>query len=102
MIENFRGKACDVVDSEINLLSLCSGVGGLDLGVRLALPGSRVVGYVEREAYCAAVLLARMADKTLDAAPIWCGDLGEFDGGPWRGAVDGIVSGIPCQPHSVA
>ena len=41
-------------------LSLCSGAGGLDLGLHLALPGYRTVGYVERETYAAAILVARM------------------------------------------
>ena len=30
-------------------LSLCSGAGGLDLGLTIAIPGYRAVGYVERE-----------------------------------------------------
>ena len=41
-------------------LSLCSGAGGLDLGLHLALPGYRTVGPVERDAYAAAILVARM------------------------------------------
>ena len=41
-------------------LSLCSGAGGLDLGLHLALPGYRTVGHVERETYAAATLVARM------------------------------------------
>ena len=41
-------------------LSLCSGAGGLDLGLHLALPGYRAVGHVERETYAAAILVARM------------------------------------------
>ena len=85
----------------LNGLSLCSGVGGLELGISLAVPGYRTVCYVEREAYAAAVLVARMEDKALDAAPIW-DDLATFDGRPWRGVVGLITAGIPCQPYSVA
>lgn len=53
------------------ILSICSGVGALDLGVRLAVPGSRTVCYIEREIYSAAVLAARMRDGALDTAPVW-------------------------------
>ena len=59
------------------------------------------MGYVEREAYAAAVLVARMDDETLDRAPIW-DDLKTFDGRPWRGRVDLVAGGFPCQPFSVA
>ena len=41
-------------------LSLCSGAGGLDHGITIAVPGYRTVGYVERETYAAATLVARM------------------------------------------
>ncbi len=34
-------------------------------------------------------------------APIWS-DARSFDGRAWRGAVDGLIGGIPCQPHSLA
>lgn len=74
----------------------------LDLGVHLAMGGrSRTVCYVEREAFCASVLVARMEEQTLDQAPIW-DDITTFDGRPWRGAVDLLVAGIPCQPYSYA
>jgi DNA (cytosine-5)-methyltransferase 1 len=83
------------------LLSLCAGVGGLDLGVRLAELAARSVCYVEREAAAASILVARMEDGWLHPAPIWS-DLATFDAGAWRGAVDCVVSGDPCQPNSVA
>jgi DNA (cytosine-5)-methyltransferase 1 len=83
------------------VLSLFSGVAGLDLGLRVAF-GARTVCHVEREAYCAAVILARMEDSSLEPAPIWCGDVREFDGREWRGRVDAVAAGWPCQPFSVA
>jgi DNA (cytosine-5)-methyltransferase 1 len=42
-----------------------------------------------------------MAEGALDPAPIWS-DVSTFDGRRWAGAVDLIVAGFPCQPHSVA
>jgi len=70
-------------------LSLCAGAGGIDLGLTIACPGYRTVCYVEREAYAAAVLVARMEDAALDTAPVW-DDVGSFDGSPWRGKVDKV------------
>lgn len=87
-----------------SILSLCSGVGALDLGVGIALETlgieSRVVGYCEREVFCQTVLMARIQDKALDDAPI-CDNLSDIDE-RWRGKVDWIVAGFPCQPWSCA
>lgn len=90
-----------MADPIFNVVSLCSGVGGLDLGVKLAVPSARTVCYVEREAYAVAVLAARMQDGSLDEATVWS-DLLTFDGRPWRGRVDCIIAGFPCQPWSHA
>ena len=76
-------------------------MGGLDLAVGLAVPGSRSVLYVEAEASAAAILAARMADGSLAPAAVWS-DLGTFDGRPWRGVVDCLIAGLPCQPYSTA
>ncbi len=84
-----------------NILGLCAGVGGLELGVRIARPGTRGVCYLEREVPAAARLVARMQDGSLHPAPVWS-DLTTFDGLPWRGVVDCLTSGDPCQPNSVA
>lgn len=84
-----------------NILSLFSGYGGLDLGLKLAIPNARTICYVERDLYASAVLLARMQDKTLDTAPLWS-DVRSFDGNPWRDAVDLICGGFPCQDISNA
>ena len=84
-----------------SVLSICTGAGGLDLGIKLARPDSRVVCYVEREAFAVASLVAAMEAGVMDEAPIWS-DLRTYRGRPWRGKVDWLVGGIPCQPHSTA
>ena len=89
------------VDRGPRLLSICTGIGGLDLGVGLALPGARTVCMVEGEAACVEVLASRMEDGRLHPAPIWT-NARTFDGRPWRDRVHGIVAGYPCQPFSVA
>ena len=61
------------------VLSLCAGGGGLDLGIRLAVPGARTVCFVENEVTAAAVLVKNMAEGGLDDAPLWT-DLRTFDG----------------------
>lgn len=89
----------------LNGLALCAGVGMLDEGVRLAFEHLgfeySTVAYVEREAFAAAQLVALMESGCLDAAPVWS-DLCTFDTRPWRGLVDCVTAGFPCQPHSVA
>ena len=82
-------------------LSLFSGYGGFSLGLRLAGIQVRTVMYVEWERYPQEILKARIKDGFLDDAPIW-GDISTLDGEQFRGLVDLITAGFPCQPHSVA
>lgn len=84
----------------LNAISVCSGIGGLDLAVERVL-GARVVAYCEREAYAQAVLLERMEEEALVPAPVYC-DIRQLDGKRYRGLVDLVFGGIPCQPHSSA
>ncbi|RLQ89598.1 DNA cytosine methyltransferase [Notoacmeibacter ruber] len=73
----------------------------MELGLHVAEPGYRTVCYVEREAFAASVLVARMADAALDHAPVW-DDVTTFDGRAWRGKVHILTAGYPCQPFSFA
>lgn len=84
-----------------NLISICTGGFGLDLGVELAIPSARTVCMVEREAFAVAQLVSAMEAGHMAPAPIWS-DARTFNGREWRGAVDGLIGGIPCQPHSLA
>lgn len=90
-----------MVLSPLNLISICTGGAGLDLGFELAIPGARSVCMVEREAFACAELVAAMEQGLLSQAALWS-DARTFDGRPWRGLVDGLIGGIPCQPHSLA
>ena len=56
----------------------------------------------EWEGSAANVLRQRMEDQALEPCPIWCGDLGKLDGRPFRGLVDVLTAGLPCQPYSCA
>jgi len=74
---------------------------GLRAGLSHMGIAHRTVCYLEREAYAAAVLAARMEEGSLDAAPIWP-DLLTFNGAAWHGSVDCIAAGFPCQDLSLA
>ena len=80
-------------------LALFAGAGGGILGGKLL--GWRTVCAVERDQYAASVLAQRQNDGLLEAFPIW-DDVQTFDGRPWRGVVDVISGGFPCQDISVA
>jgi DNA (cytosine-5)-methyltransferase 1 len=83
----------------MNELALFAGAGGGILGGKLL--GWRTVCAVEWEPYPASVLLARQNDGSLPPFPIW-DDVQTFDGNPWRGIVDVISGGFPCQDISAA
>lgn len=83
----------------MNELALFAGAGGGILGGHLL--GWRTVCAVERDAYAAQVLAQRQNDGILQAFPIWS-DVCSFDGRPWRGLVDVVSGGFPCQDISAA
>jgi DNA (cytosine-5)-methyltransferase 1 len=65
------------------------------------LLGWRTVAAVEIEPYCREVIMRRQRDHVLPLFPIW-DDIRTFDGKPWRGRVDIVTAGFPCQRFSVA
>lgn len=65
------------------------------------LLGHRPVCAVEIDEYCQQVLSARQADGCLPWFPIFA-DVTTFDGRPWRGLVDVVAGGFPCQDISTA
>ncbi|MBF8642303.1 DNA cytosine methyltransferase [Pseudomonas luteola] len=83
----------------MNELALFAGAGGGILGGHLM--GWRTVCAVECDAYAAQVLAQRQNDRALPAFPIWS-DVCSFDGRPWRGLVDVVSGGFPCQDISIA
>jgi len=83
----------------MNELALFAGAGGGILGGHLL--GWRTVCAVEWEAYPASILCARQNDGLLPSFPIW-DDVQTFDGKPWRGIVDVVSGGFPCQDISAA
>jgi DNA (cytosine-5)-methyltransferase 1 len=83
----------------MNELHLFAGAGGGILGGMLL--GHTTVCAVELEPYCRKVLLQRQRDGILPKFPIW-DDVCTFDGTPWRGKVDVVCGGFPCQDISAA
>ncbi len=83
----------------MNELALFAGAGGGILGGKLL--GWNTVCAVEIERHARLVLLARQNDGSLRPFPVW-DDVRSFDGRPWRGIVDVVSGGFPCQDISVA
>lgn len=83
----------------MNELALFAGAGGGILGGKLL--GWKTVCAVEWEQYPASVLVQRQNEGILPPFPVW-DDVRTFDGRPWRGVVDVVSGGFPCQDISPA
>lgn len=75
-------------------LSLFTGIGGIDLAAEWA--GFESICMVERDKYCQKVLA-----KNFEGVKIH-DDVTTFNGFEYRGTIDLVSAGFPCQPHSLA
>lgn len=89
--------ACSLKGRTMNELALFAGAGGGILGGHLL--GWRTVCAVEINAFCCERLMQRQNEGHLPPFPIW-DDVATFDGRPWRGIVDVVSGGFPCQDIS--
>lgn len=80
-------------------MHLFAGAGGGILADLLL--GHQPVCAVEINEYCQQVLSARQKDGCLPWFPIFA-DVTQFDGRPWRGTIDVVSGGFPCQAFSTA
>jgi DNA (cytosine-5)-methyltransferase 1 len=85
--------------AHLRTFHLFAGAGGGILADLLL--GHIPVGACEIEPYPRNVLLARQRDGILPKFPIW-DDVCTLDGKPWRGSVDLLCGGFPCQDISAA
>lgn len=81
----------------LNGLDLFSGIGGITLALS---PWVRPIAYCENDRYAQSVLLCRMREGKLPAAPIW--DDVRTLRGSFLPSVDIIYGGFPCQDISPA
>ncbi len=85
----------------ITHIGLCAGYGGIELGLKRAIPDLRTVALCEIEAFAISNLVAKMEAGFMDPAPIWP-NLKTFPWGAFRDRVDILTGGYPCQPFSAA
>lgn len=101
MPSTFTGISNVDITQTTTLVSLCTGYGGIDLGLKRAIPNLRTIALCEIEAFAAANLVAKMEAGLMDIAPIWT-NLKTFPWQEFRDHVGILTAGYPCQPFSAA
>lgn len=91
----------DITEKSPTILSLCSGYGGIEIGLNRIFGEVAVLAHVEIEAFAVANLVDKMETGQMVPAPIWT-DVKTFNGYALRDCVDLITGGYPCQPFSAA
>lgn len=84
-----------------SVLSICTGYGGIEIGLARAIGNINVLAHVEIEAYAIANLVAKMETGQLAPAPVWT-NLKTFPARFFSEGVDILTGGYPCQPFSAA
>lgn len=82
------------MESNLTHLSLFSGIGGIDLAAEWA--GFESVAMVERDKYCQKILAKNFPNTKIHD------DVTTFNATEYRGKIDLLSGGFPCQPHSLA
>jgi DNA (cytosine-5)-methyltransferase 1 len=91
----------DYTEQSPAILSLCTGMRGLERGIERAIGSVRTIAYVEIEAFVIENLVRQMEQGLLAPAPVWS-NLKTFPSEQFHGKIHGITGGYPCQPFSVA
>lgn len=91
----------DITKEPQTIISLCTGMRGLERGLERTGINLRTLCYVEIEAFICENLVQQMEQGVLDEAPIWS-NLKTFPWKDFHGKVHGITGGYPCQPFSIA
>lgn len=78
----------------MKVLDLFSGIGGFSLGLERA--GMETIAFCEIESFCRQILNKHWPDVPIHE------DIRSLDGEQYRGTVDVVCGGFPCQPYSTA